>query len=320
MGLKSYWRFAINEFGKGKGERIKGEAPARDRMARLASFRNLGFILVAFLIGAIFYTPFEKLFFLSLHNELYSHMILIPFVSGYFIYLQRKTLFSEVTHSFSAGATLMAAGIILYIIGSNDGVGLNPNDYLSLMIFSAVTLWIGGFILFYGVKAFRNGLFPLLFLLLLVPIPGLLVNGVISILQQASTEVAYGFFRLTGVPVYREGFTFHLPGMSIEVAKQCSGIRSSLALFITSIMAGHLFLKTGWKKFVFMLCIFPITVFKNGLRIVTLTLLGTYVDPRILSSQLHKKGGIPFFVVALLLLAPVLWFLRKSENSKANIF
>ncbi|MBU1208025.1 MAG: archaeosortase/exosortase family protein [Proteobacteria bacterium] len=63
-----------------------------------------------------------------------------------------------------------------------------------------------------------------------------------------------------------------------------------------------------------MLSIFPITVVKNGLRIVTLTLLGNYVDVRILGSELHKSGGIPFFIVALVLLAPVLWALRKSEK------
>jgi exosortase/archaeosortase family protein len=62
------------------------------------------------------------------------------------------------------------------------------------------------------------------------------------------------------------------------------------------------------------IAIFPITILKNGLRIVTLTLLGNYVDVRILGSELHKSGGIPFFMVALVLLAPVLWVLRKSEK------
>ncbi|MCX5847807.1 MAG: hypothetical protein NTW12_15870 [Deltaproteobacteria bacterium] len=57
-------------------------------------------------------------------------------------------------------------------------------------------------------------------------------------------------------------------------------------------------------------------MFKNGIRITTLTLLRTYVDPRILQSSLHGEGGIPFSIVALLLMAPILFFLRKSENTK----
>ena len=144
------------------------------------------------------------------------------------------------------------------------------------------------------------------------------LEKIIHLLQIGSAEAAYGFFKLSGVPVLREGFIFNLPGMSIEVAKQCSGIRSSIALFITSIIAGQLFLQTGWKKAVLALSIFPITIFKNGLRIVTLSLLGTYVDPRILSSELHKSGGIPFFFVALALLTPILWGLRKTEKKGAG--
>ncbi|MBM4308657.1 MAG: hypothetical protein FJ123_18170, partial [Deltaproteobacteria bacterium] len=57
-----------------------------------------------------------------------------------------------------------------------------------------------------------------------------------------------------------------------------------------------------------------ITIFKNGLRIVSLTLLGVYVDPAILSSDLHRRGGIPFFIVALVVMAPVLLFLIKTEK------
>jgi len=106
--------------------------------------------------------------------------------------------------------------------------------------------------------------------------------------------------------------------MSIEVAKQCSGIRSSLALIITSLIAGEIFLKTRWKRLVLVLFVIPITLFKNGLRITALSLLGTYVDQRILGSELHRSGGIPFFALSLLFMAPILIWLMKSEKKKGN--
>ena len=251
---------------------------------------------------------------LSFKNELYSHIILIPLISGYFFYESRKSLLSEVRTSIPLGTAIAVLGSILYVAGLSQGGKLHPNDRLSILLFSAVTFWIGGFVFLYGVRSFRAAAFPLLFLFFLTPVPIFVIERFILVLQIASTEVTHLFFRITGVPVLREGFTFHLPGLSIEVAKQCSGIRSSIALVITSIIAGKLFLNTGWRKWILVLAIFPVTVFKNGLRIVTLTLLGTYVDPRILGSELHKSGGIPFFAVALLLLAPVLWFLIKSEK------
>ncbi len=139
------------------------------------------------------------------------------------------------------------------------------------------------------------------------------MDGFIYFLQVGSTEFTNLLFMATGVPFLREGFVFHLPGMSVEVAKQCSGIRSSLALLITAILAGHMFLKTGWKKVFLAVLIIPVTMFKNGIRILILTLLGTYVDPRWLTeSSLHRDGGIVFFILALVLMAPILYWLRKG--------
>jgi exosortase len=276
--------------------------------------RNILFISFNILLGAIYYGPLQELITVSFGNELYSHIILIPLVSGYFLFLNRKSLLAEVNYSYVWGLTLIILGMGMYFLAIDQGTKLNRNDYLSLITFSAVSFWIGGFVFFYGMKSFRANLFPLLFLFFLVPIPTLIVETVILILQIGSTEISYAFFKLTGVPILREGFTFYLSGISVEVAKQCSGIRSTIALFITSIIAGHLFLHTGWKKLVLIIAIFPITILKNGLRIVTLTLLGNYVDVRILGSELHKSGGIPFFIVALVLLSPVLWALRKSEK------
>jgi len=284
------------------------------KIKKLMVPRNLFFLLFSLLLLAMFYHPLKELMGLLFRSELYSHIILIPIVSGYFIYLKRKIIFSEMGYSYRSGITVITIGMILYFIGTEQGIKLNQNDHLALMIFSAVTLFIGGVVLFYGIKSFRFAVFPLLLLFFMTPIPTTAVEKLVLLLQMGSTEATYGFFKVSGVPFLREGFTFHLSGMSIEVAKQCSGIRSSIALFITSIIAGQLFLRTGWKKVVLVLSIFPITIFKNGLRIVTLSLLGAYVDPRILGSELHKSGGIPFFFVALALLTPILWGLKKTEK------
>ena len=247
-------------------------------------------------------------------DELYSHIFGIPLISAYFVYIKRREIFQNVVYSFNAGIVMLICGSLLYLIGISQGVRLTQNDYLSLMTFSTVITWLGGFILFYGIESVKTNLFPFLFLLFMVPIPGLIVGKVITFLQIGSTEVTYVFFKLTGIPLLRDGFIFHLPGISIEVAEQCSGIRSSIALLITSIMAGQLFLRSAPGKIVLALSIIPITIFKNGLRILTLSLLGVYVDERILSSELHKKGGIPFFFFSLIFLGSILWLLRRSEK------
>ncbi len=284
-------------------------------------FNKRNLLFGGFIIAALFmiYTPLRDLLDTAANREYYSHILLIPFVSIYLIYLKRKEIYSDVIYSFGIGASVVLIGIILYVSGQNLGTSLNQNDFTSLITFSGVVLLLGAFISAYGVGAFREALFPLLFLGFMIPIPSSLMDGIIYFLQVGSTEFTNILLTATGVPFFREGFVFNLTGMSVEVAKQCSGIRSSLALLITALLAGHLFLNTGWKKAILALSIFPIAMFKNGIRIVTLTLLGTYVDPRILQSSLHKEGGIPFFIVALLLLAPVLYFLRRTERKGARV-
>jgi exosortase len=220
--------------------------------------------------------------------------------------------------TYKSSLALAAAGLGLYILGRIYINSLSQNDYASLTVFSSVLFLIGSFIFIYGIDFFKYLAFPLLFLFFMVPFPSFLMDQLIYALQVGSTEAVDALFAVTGVSYLREGFVYHVPGQSIEVAKACSGIRSGLALFITALLAGHLFLNTWWKKVILVVCIFPITIFKNGIRIVSLTLLGAYVDPRILQGSLHRDGGIPFFIVGLFLLAPILFFLRRSEKTKGQ--
>lgn len=279
--------------------------------------KNNRYLLFLLLVGGIcllFLAPLRLLIQSVSGSELYSHILLIPPVSIYLVYLRRREIFNENARFSPPGAVFLLAGIGLFFLGKGRGADLSQNDYLSLMTLGAVLCVWGGFLLIFGTGTFRNAVFPLLFLLFAVPVPEYLMDRIIILLQYCSAEVSYAIFNLTGVPIYRDGFIFHLPGLVIEVAKQCGGIRSSLALFITSILAGHLFLRTGGGKIFLAVAVFPITIFKNSVRIVFLSLYGAYVDPGILSSVAHRRGGIPFFIIAMGMLGVVLWIIRRRER------
>ena len=186
-------------------------------------------------------------------------------------------------------------------------------------VFALVLVWLSGFALFFGREALKNGRFPLLFLFLTIPFPVVLLNHSIYLLQKGSADITEMIFDLVGVPALREGFVFHLAHFNIEVATECSGIRSSLALLILALVAGHLFLRTLWKQVVFVIAGLLIMVVKNGVRIATLTILAEYVDPGFLYGRLHHEGGVVFFLLGLLLLLPVLWLLQRGEKSVESI-
>jgi len=179
-------------------------------------------------------------------------------------------------------------------------------------------VWIGGFLVCYGSVALRAGSFSLLFLLLMVPLPDVVLDRVIHALQEGSTEIAYLIFQAVGTPVVRHGFLLSVPGITIQVAQECSSIRSSLALLVTCLLAAHLYLRTSWKVILFVLLSVPLSVIKNGIRIATLTLLSIYVNPDFLTGKLHREGGFVFFLVALLILWPVFLWLVKSDKPRGS--
>lgn len=254
----------------------------------------------------------------SYNDETFSYIVVVPLVSLYLIFLDREKIFTTEAETGTPGFGLLLLGVVLYLLSQWKTTGPPDTWYYCLTSLSVVAIWSGGLAVFYGVSALRQAAFPLAFLMFMAPIPVRILDPIVYLLQSGSAEVSYGVFNLLGIPIDRDGFIFHLPGLSIEVAKECSGIRSSLSLLLTSLIAGHLFLKKGWAKGVLAASIVPITIFKNGLRIVTLSLLAIYWDPRVLSGKLHQRGGILFFLLALLFLAGVLYVIRRIERHKTG--
>jgi exosortase/archaeosortase family protein len=86
-----------------------------------------------------------------------------------------------------------------------------------------------------------------------------------------------------------------------------------MALLILALLVTHFHLGSFWKKLLFLACGFFMMILKNGIRIVSLTLLAMYVDPSFLYGNLHHQGGIIFFLIGLLPLAPLLWLLQRGK-------
>jgi exosortase len=281
--------------------------------------RHAAFVTFVLVSALVFLKTLGTVVMYSLHNESSSHIILIPLVAFSLLYIERKRVFSITSTSTSAGIGLAVGGVILYWLTNRNFFPLEGSESLSLQTLSIILVWVGGFLLCYGFVALRAAAFPLLFLLLMVPFPDKLLDRTIHALQEGSTEIAYLLFQAVGTPVLRQGFLLSVPGVTVEVAKECSSIRSSIALFITCLLAAHLYLRTPWKVALFTLLAFPLAILKNGIRIVTLTLLSIHVDPSFLTGNLHHQGGFVFFLVALLILWPVLLLLEKSDNPRKTL-
>lgn len=277
----------------------------------LTQTRHLCFLLVWMLSLILFWVPLAALVNLSGHDARYSHIVLIPFISACLIYWKRKRIFVGDRWRPSVGVPLLVTGAVLYCVGHLSF--LIPSDALCLVVFAIVVMWAAAFVLCYGPRPSKAALFPLLFLLLFVPAPNGLLDSVIVALQRGSAEMTQVLFAACGMPAFREGFRFSLPGVTIEIAKECSSIRSGTALFITGLLAGYAFIRSPWRRACLSALTIPIAMFTNAVRIVTLSWLTVHVDRGYLYGNLHHSGGALFSLISVAALIIALVVLSEER-------
>lgn len=260
----------------------------------------------------LFVKPILELIQLASQDETASHILLIPFITAWLLYSERKQLQMGIGFGLKPALLFFLPSLIIVIVALNCQ-SCSSRTRLSGYVLSLVFLLVAGFVFALGAAAAKTSAFALAFLLFAVPIPDQLLGKIIYGLQAGSASIAEIFFNLSGAPVLRQGFVFRLPVMSIEVAQECSGIRSSLALLILALLVAHFSFRPLWKKLVFVFAGLSMMLVKNGIRIATLTLLANYVNPSFLTGRLHHQGGVVFFLIGLALLLPVYWALRKGE-------
>lgn len=279
----------------------------------------MGFVIFAVFLVVVFSKPLFSLAVYAAGQQLHSHILLIPFVSAYLIYIRRQTLPRDYTVSVGWAMVPLLAGAISVVAALTPGVfgqPLSQNDYLTLMALSFVCFFAAGGFFFLGRKWMAAAAFPFAFLIFMVPMPDRVADFLETASKLASADAASMFFNISGTPVLRDGAFFHLPNITIEVAQECSGIRSSLVLFITSLLAANLFLKTPWRRIVLVAAVIPLGILRNGLRIVFIGLLCVHFGPDMINSIFHKRGGPPFFVLSLIPLFLLLWWLRRGEAGR----
>jgi len=270
-------------------------------------------VLCAVSLGA-WWAPLTSSFALALSDERYTHILLILPVSAALIFLDWKP--PQPFGGLSLGSVFLVAAGLAAVVVRWKAIPLPSDGRLALNMVTVVVWWIGAFLLCFGIRAARSAVFPLCFLFWTVPLPEFVLNPIVSLLQRGSAAAAHLLFEVAGVPVAQRGMLIHVPGLTVEVARECSSIRSSLMLVVTTMVLAQILLRSPWRKALIIAAAIPLSVAKNGLRIFAIVMLATRVDPSFLTGRLHRQGGIIFFLIALAVISLLLWIARRGEEKE----
>jgi exosortase len=282
-----------------------GEFSASTRM------KWLPYAIIAILLCALYWRVAVKLVYDWYSIPDYSHGFLVPFFAAFLIWDKRKTLSAIPIKQTWAGIALVVFAIAVLILGVY-GVELFTAR-ISFVMLLAGLIWT-----FFGwamIKALR---FPLLVLILAIPIPAIVFNQITFPLQLLASRIASDILPVLGVPTLHEGNVIELPIMKLEVAEACSGIRSLMSLFTLAVFYGYFLEKTTKRRVILALASIPIAVTANVVRIVGTGLCVQYWDPEKALGFFHEFSGWVMFVVSLVCLYLVHRAMRLISPAKAD--
>lgn len=231
-------------------------------------------------------------------DDNYNHGFLIPLFSGFLVWRERHRLRAIEPAGSLLGLPVLVGGIALLFLGD-----LGAENFLMR---GSLLVILAGLVLFLSGRAtFRAVIFPLGYLLFMIPLPGILFYAVTFPLQRLAAEQAAWALDVLGVPVLLDGNIIHLSQLSLGVTEACSGIRSLISLLAGAVAWAYLMLPGGWLAVAFVASAVPITIVANSARVVATGLIGQWIGVEYASGFFHEFAGWVVYLFAFVCLLGV---------------
>ena len=221
----------------------------------------------------------------------YSHGFFVVPLAAFFAWERRDALRTATRRPSLQGLLLLAASLTCYVAG----------EFGSELFLTRVSLIgvVAGLVLFIaGLEHARILAFPLLFLLLMVPLPEILFTRITLPLQTIASRLGEVAIAAGGIPVLREGNVLYLPGRALEVAEACSGIRSLITLLMLAIVLGYFTEPRLRVRVAIVVAAVPIAVLANAIRVAGTGLMSYWVSPAAAEGFFHSFSGWIVFIAA----------------------
>ena len=230
-------------------------------------------------------------------SEDHAHGALVLAVCVWLLWRQRERIATApVATDPSWGWPLFALGLVCLITGRAFQISI-------LELFSQIPVGAGLLLLLRGRAGLRALWFPLVFLIFMVPLPGVLVDALTASLKDGVSSAAADLLYLAGYPIARAGVTLSVGPYQLLVADACSGMNSLVSLSAIGVLYLYLSERASVAHNAVMLAaIVPIALASNLVRVIALVLVTYHWGDAAGQGFLHNAAGLLLMGVALLLL------------------
>lgn len=260
---------------------------------------RITFVLRVVLIASFIlsYYPVWKRLVLSWYSsDQYSHGFFIVPITLYIIWQKKDVLGKTPITPSWWGLALVIFSLILYLLA-------HFAEIITVASFSMVLLLAGAIIYLYGFLIFKELLFPLVFLLFMIPIPGQIYSSLTIPLQLFVSNVSVWLASTIGISIYREGNVIHLPDRTMQVVQACSGLRSMVSLLMLSTIFGYFTLRSNFLRAVLFVSGLPAAILVNIIRVLLLVTAFYYLNYDLTTGTIHTLFGMTIFILALIFIA-----------------
>lgn len=300
---------------------VSNLAQAHSQPTLISKTGKLWVFVIGALIIAFHWHLLSRMVRIAIGDPDWSHMLIIPFISIYYIHLNRQKLMATPRRVSRWGLPFIVFGVIGYVLG------IYPIRNDMAMGYSMILTIFGITLLLLGPGMMRVLWFPITFLVFAIKVSDAIWSIVASKMQ---TIAAYGAVMvleltsfITGMHATLRGSTIDLdygqlnPPDAMNVAEACAGMRMLMAFLALGVALAFLFPRSWWQRVIMIGLAAPIAIFVNLMRVAVLGWLHL-IDPSLAHGDFHIFVGMLMLIPAAGLLMFVGWCLDKMVIVEGN--
>lgn len=295
---------------------VAGANPTRDAgvppIGAWWSTPRFGVFMVSALVGLIVLAHhwFSRQQQISWGSQDWAHVYIVPFISGYAVWLRRDRLARLRPETFAPGLALMLLGLMAYILLTLGFPSHMAGGF-------ALVLSIFGLVLFnLGPRITAVLAFPLLYLVFGVSLSNFMIKGVMFQLQLIASQGAWVLLNLVGVTTDVAGNTLTIfpsrgDPIPLDVAAACSGMRMVIGFYALGAAVAFFSTTHWWQRIALLLLAAPIAILVNVFRVASLGALSLW-NPEFAKGNAHMLIGVLWLIPALGFFMGCVWLLQRA--------